>query len=61
MYTEGHLQITYKYYIILHKELENPQILASEVGMGPGTNLWIMSDNYIFSILRRGCLKLLQR
>ena len=38
MYTEGHLQITYKYYIILHKELENPQILASEVGKGPGTN-----------------------
>ena len=42
------MQITCKYYIILHKELENPQILASEVGKGPGTNCPMENEEKLY-------------
>ena len=36
------------YYATKHKELENPQILASKVGKGPGTNCPMENEGQLY-------------
>lgn len=48
MYPEDICKLQANTYIILHKELENPQILASEEGKGPGTNCPMDNEGQLY-------------